>query len=57
VTRRLTLALAFAALAALALLVLQIAHPDLVMTGAVIVPWLLLATFVLVIAGMTEEKR
>ncbi|SFK32321.1 hypothetical protein [Cellulomonas sp. KH9] len=56
-TRPLATAMSLTALAAVALLVMQIARPDLVMTGAVIVPWLLLATFVLVLAGMTEEER
>jgi len=57
VTRTLAAVMALTAVAALALLVLQIARPELVMTGAVIVLWLLLATSVLVIAGKTEENR
>ena len=56
-TRTLAAVMALTAVAALALLVLQIARPELVMTGAVIVLWLLLATSVLVIAGKTEENR
>lgn len=56
-TRRLATALVVTALAAVALLVLQIARPELVMTGAVIVPWLLIATALLVVAGRTEEER
>lgn len=56
-TRRLALTLAFAALAALALLALQITRPDLVMTGAVIVPWLVLATITVVLAAVVEEQR
>jgi len=57
VTRTLAAVMALTAVAALALLVLQIARPGLVMTGAVIVPWLLLAASALVIAGKTEENR
>jgi len=57
VTRTLATVLALTAVAALALLVLQIARPELVMTGAVIVPWLLIATALLVMAGRTEEER
>ena len=56
-TRTLATVLALTAVAALALLVLQIARPGLVMTGAVIVPWLLIATALLVMAGRTEEER
>ena len=56
-TRTLAAVMALTAVAALALLVLQIARPGLVMTGAVIVPWLLLAASALVIAGKTEENR
>ena len=56
-TRTLAAVMALTAVAALALLVLQIARPELVMTGAVIVPWLLLATSALVIARKTEENR
>ena len=56
-TRTLATVLALTAVAALALLVLQIARPELVMTGAVIVPWLLIATALLVMAGRTEEER
>ena len=56
-TRTLAAVMALTAVAALALLVLQIARPELVMTGAVIVPWLLIATALLVMAGRTEEER
>ena len=49
-SRRFALALALVALAALALLVLQLVRSDLVMTGAVVVPWLLLATVLVMLA-------
>ncbi|WP_087507896.1 hypothetical protein [Cellulomonas iranensis] len=50
-SRRLAWATTATALAALGLLILQLARPDLQMTGAVLVPWLILATVAVVLAA------
>lgn len=45
------------ALGAVGLLVLQLVRPDLIMTGAVVVPWLLIATSAVVLASSTDGAR
>ena len=56
-TRPLALCLSVTALGALGLLAMQIARPEYRMTGAVIVPWLVLATITVVLAAVVEEQR
>ncbi|WP_163275358.1 hypothetical protein [Cellulomonas iranensis] len=50
-SRRLAWATVATGLAAAALLVVQLVRPDLQMTGAVLVPWLILATVAVILAA------
>lgn len=55
-SRRLAWATVATGLAAVVLLVVQLVRPDLQMTGAVLVPWLLLATVAVLLAAVAPPS-